>query len=215
MTRASPAPRGRVPVLHVVTDDAVLARARFVDGARAAMEVGGPHLALHLRGHATPGGRIFTLASELRSWAQSYGSLLVVNDRVDVALAAGLHAVQLGERSLPVADARRLLGPEVAVGASIHDPMGAAAAARDGSAWLFVGTLYSTPSHPEHPGAGCEALVRVAEAVKVPLVGIGGITVGRVAEVRDHGAHGVAVIRGVWNAPDPVRAVRDYLVALA
>lgn len=215
MTRSGPEPRPRVPVLHVVTDDAVLARAGFVDGARAAMEVGGAHLALHLRGPATPGGRIFALAAELLPWAAAYGSLLVVNDRVDVALAAGLQAVQLGERSLSVAQARRILPPGVAVGASVHDLPAAVAAARDGSTWLFVGTLYATPSHPTHPGSGTAALRDAAHRVEVPLVGIGGIGLSRVDEVRDAGAHGVAVIRGVWSAPDPVRAVRDYLVALA
>jgi thiamine-phosphate pyrophosphorylase len=215
MSPSGSGPPGSVPALHLVTDDAILARPDFRNQAFAALAAGGASLALHLRGPWTPGGKIFSFAELLRPGAEASGALLVVNDRVDVALAAGLQAVHLGERSLPVAEARRILGPGALVGASIHDPDAAAAAARDGSAWLFVGTLYSTPSHPHRPGRGGDAIRQVAAVVGVPLVGIGGVTVARVGEVLKAGAHGVAVIRGVWDAPDPTGAIGDYLVALA
>lgn len=215
MSRTGVAARWSVPVLHLVTDDAILAHPRFPDDACAALEAGGEAVALHLRGPWTPGGAIFTLAEALRPVAEAAGALLVVNDRVDVALAAGLGAVHLGERSLPVAEARRILGRRGVVGASVHDPVAAAAAVREGSAWLFVGTLFDTPSHPGRPGQGCDLIGRVAAASGVPLLGIGGVTVSRVREVLSAGAHGVAVIRGVWEAPDPAGAVGDYLGALA
>jgi thiamine-phosphate pyrophosphorylase len=208
-------PRQGVPVLHLVTDDGILARADFRERAFAALDAGGSSLALHLRGPSTAGGRMYAWAEEFRRRARPSGALVVVNDRVDVALAAGLEAVHLGGRSLPVVDARRILGPGVAVGASVHDPAAAAAAARDGSAWLFVGTVYATPSHPDRPGGGTDLVRRVAAETDVPLLGIGGVTVDRVGEVLAAGALGVAVIRGVWDAPDPAGAVGDYLVALA
>jgi len=206
--------RGSVPALHVVTDDAVLAHPRFRDAACAALEAGGEALALHLRGPRTGGGTMFAWAEELRPRAEAAGALLVINDRVDVALAAGLHAVHVGERSLSVAEARRILGDRAVVGASIHDPGAAASARLDGSAWLFVGTVYATPSHPHRPGQGCDLVRRVAAVSGVPLLGIGGVTVDRVGDVLGAGAHGVAVVRGVWEAPDPGEAVRDYLGAL-
>jgi thiamine-phosphate pyrophosphorylase len=206
---------GRVPVLHLVTDDAVLARSDFRACAGAAVEAGGAAVALHLRGPATPGGHIFALAADLRAVASSHGALLVVNDRVDVALAAGVDAVHLGERSLSVPEARMVLGPGARVGASVHDAERAALVAAEGSTWIFVGTLYATPTHPGRPGGGPDLVRGVARVAGAPLVGIGGVTPARVAEVRAAGAHGVAIVRGVWDAPDPARAVRDYLDALA
>ncbi|HSG08430.1 MAG TPA: thiamine phosphate synthase [Longimicrobiales bacterium] len=204
-----------VPGLHLVTDDAILARPHFRDQACAAMEAGGPALALHVRGPSTPARRLYSLVQELRDPAEASGTLLVVNDRVDIALAAALRGAHLGERSLPVAEARRILGAGVMVGSSVHDPSAAAAAAADGSAWLFVGTIFRTPSHPHRAGLGSGAIRQFAVAAHVPIIGIGGITVGHVGELRLAGAHGVAVIRGVWDAVDPARAVGDYLFSLA
>jgi thiamine-phosphate diphosphorylase len=214
MARTASEPTPGVPGLHLVTDDAILARPDFRDHACAVMEAGGPALALHVRGPSTPGRTLYSLVQELRDPAGASGTLLVVNDRVDIALAAGLRGAHLGERSLPVAEARRILGAGVMVGASVHDPAAASAAAADGSAWLFVGTLYRTPSHPDRAGLGSDAIRQFAAAAHVPIVGIGGITVAHVGEVRLAGAHGVAVIRGVWDAADPAGAVGDYLFAL-
>jgi len=214
MVRRTGVPRPGVPRLHVVTDDEVLARGDFRDSACAILEAGGPGVALHVRGPSTTGGRLHARVEELLATAGASGALLVVNDRVDVALASGLGAVHLGERSLAVADARRVLGAEVSIGASVHDVAGAATAVAEGSAWLFVGTIFRTPSHPDRPGRGSGFVGEVVGTTGVPVVGIGGITVARTGEVLGAGAHGVAVIRGVWSAADPVAAVHDYLVAL-
>lgn len=205
-----------VPPLHVVTDDALLADPAFAARARRVVEAGGAQLALHVRGPCSSGRVLFEAVEAIRTAAAAAGARVIVNDRVDVALAAGVRWVQLGSRSLPVGDAKGILGEEGRVGASTHTPEEAAEASGAGASWLVVGTLYATPSHGGLPGRGAAALVEAAAAAPgFPLVGIGGITPPRVAEVLAWGARGVAVIRGVWGAPDPEGAVRDYLQALS
>jgi len=205
-----------VPVLHVVTDDEVLARTGFLELAAALAEDGGSHMALHVRGPHADGGRLYDLTRALVEPVRGSGGLLVVNDRVDVALAAGAGAVQLGRRSLPPADARRILGADARLGVSTHDDMEAAEASGEGAHWIFAGTIYATPSHqgrvPRGPGAISSARAAVGG---VPVLAIGGITPERVATVCRAGAHGVAAIRGIWDAPSPRDALNRYLEALA
>ncbi|HEV2131732.1 MAG TPA: thiamine phosphate synthase, partial [Longimicrobiaceae bacterium] len=135
---------------------------------------------------------------------------LLINDRVDVALACGAHGVQLGARGLRAADARRLLGDRSLLGVSVHSSEEADAAA--GADFLLVGTLFPTASHPERKGAGTQLLRRLAN-LALSQIGIGGITTERVAEVRRAGAAGIAVLSGVWQAEEPGRAVEEYLRA--
>lgn len=208
-------PAERVPRLHVVTDSSTLERPHFVTLARAVLAAGGPGVALHVRGPATEGRTIHDLALALRGPAREAGALLLVNDRVDVALTAGLDGAHLGERSLPVAEARRLLGDERLIGASVHDGERARAAREEGANYAFVGTIFSTASHPGRAGIGVSEMAGIVRAAPgIPMLGIGGVSVVRVADVVRAGAHGVAVLGGVWSAPDPATAVSEYLVAL-
>ena len=201
----------RVPGLHVVTDDEVLADPRFTARARRLVEAHGDAIALHLRGPRTPPVRLLRLALDLRSPAVNTGARLLVNDRADVALAAGAHGVHLGKRSLPVAAARSLRHDWL-VGASVHDPDDLTdEAAAD---FLIVGTIWATPSHPGRPGAGVERVMEVVRRVAVPVVAIGGVTPDRVTAAVAAGAAGVAVLRGVWDAPDVAAAAAEYLRAL-
>ncbi len=126
------------------------------------MEAGGRRTALHVRGPHTDGGALFRLTRELLEVAATSGALLVVNDRVDVALAAGAGAVQLGRRSLPTTEARRILGPDARLGVSTHSDGEAAEAAADGAQWIFAGTIYDTPSHAESAARGPDAIVGAA-----------------------------------------------------
>jgi thiamine-phosphate diphosphorylase len=141
------------------------------------------------------------------------GSVLIVNDRVDLALGCGAAGVQLGGSSFPIAVARRLVGAERWIGASVHSVPEAAAAAAEGADFLLAGTLYATDSHPGFAGSGTGWL-RSAGAVGLPVIGIGGITPSRISEVLEAGAYGVAVIRGIWAADRPLEALRDYLTLL-
>ena len=204
----------RVPGLHVVTDDEVLADPRFTARARRLVEAHGDAIALHLRGPRTPPARLLRLGVDLRSATTEAGALLLVNGRADVALAAAADGVHLGQRSLPVAAARSLRHDWL-VGASVHDPDGLTDEAGEAAAdFLLVGTIWTTPSHPGRPGAGVERVAEVARRVAVPVVAIGGVTPERVASAVSAGAAGVAVLRGVWDSPDVVGAAAEYLRAL-
>lgn len=195
-----------------MTDDAVAARPDFVKAAREVLEAGASRVVLHLRSPGASGRRMFALAAELVPASRAAGARLLVNDRVDVALAAGADGVQLGRRSLCPADARRLLGPDAWIGASVRGGEEGAACVGGGADFLVVGTIYATPSHPGRAGAG-PGRIREMVGLGVPLVAIGGVTVDRVDEVRRAGAAGVAVIRGVWGAARPGTAIEEYLRA--
>jgi len=214
-----------IPKLHVVTDDEILARPDFEARARGVFEVFEARepadegvvrgsVALHIRGARTTGRRLTRLARILCERAAASGVLLVVNDRLDVALAVGAAGVHLGARSLPAAEARRLLGASRLLGVSVHGASEAEEAAKSGADYLFVGTLFETPSHPEAVARGPEFLGLVASRVDLPLVGIGGVTPERAVAVVASGGYGVAAMRGIWDAPSPQDAVKAYLDAV-
>jgi thiamine-phosphate pyrophosphorylase len=202
----------RIPLLHAVTDDAVVARPGFLERAGEVLAAGGEHVALHLRAPAASGRALHGLAARLAALAAGTGSLLLVNDRVDVALAAGAHGVQLGRRSLSVADVRTLVGRGMLIGASVHDGGEGREAAEAGADFLLAGAVYPTATHPGHPGGGLR-LIESVSALGSPVVAIGGVTPERAGELRRAGAAGMAMIRGVWDAPSPADAVQRTIEA--
>lgn len=204
-----------IPRLHLVTDDRILARSDFLPEAERLMVAARNALAFHLRGPHTRGRDLHRLALELRAVAAGVGTTFLVNDRVDVALAVEADGVHLGRRSLAPSAVRPLLrGERALVGSSCHDGPEAREAAGERADYLFVGAVYPTPSHPAAEGAGPGLVTEVRSAVSVPLLGIGGIKVDDVEELLEAGAYGVAVIRGIWDAADPVGALSAYLRAL-
>ncbi len=186
----------------------MLGRPDFEDRAVAVLGAGGSDVALHLRGPRTAGRRLFELALALLPAARDAGATLLVNDRVDVALAAGVDGVQLPGRGMRPRDARRLLGTDPLVGSSVHFAREGTDATADGADFLLVGTIHASASHPHLPAAGAELLRRIGDAV--PRIAIGGVTPGRAAELRGW-CEGVAVLRGVWGDAAPATAVHRYL----
>jgi len=141
--------------------------------------------------------------------------LLIVNDRVDVALAIGAAAIQRTSTSLSVKDTRRLVKNSMLIGASVHSLEQSIEAEMEGADWLTFGPVYDTPSKKVYgPPQGLAALERVAQSVNIPVIAIGGITPERVSEVRAAGAHGVAAISAILSAESPAEAVRRFLEAL-
>ena len=204
-----------LPRLHIVTDDAVLAAADFPARAEQLLAAGGARVALHVRGRHTTGARHFALAHELRAVASRHAAWLIVNDRVDVALAVGADGVQLGAASLSVKSVRALLGAGPTIGYSAHAAEEAASAVLNGADYALLGTIWETASHPGAPAAGTALLRATAGMTDAPLLGIGGVTPQRVGELHAEGAYGAAVLGGVWRAADPAIAVNEYLSAIA
>lgn len=177
------------------------------DVARAA--VAGGATALQLRDKESPGRALVATARRLVALANPAGVPVVVNDRVDVALAAGADGVHVGEDDLPVADARRLLGPERIVGASAGTVEAARRAEQEGADYLGVGPVFPTATKTDAGEAiGLDGLRKIVAAVRVPVVGIGGITVENAGQVVLAGAAGVAVVSAVAGADDMVEATR-------
>jgi len=210
MTSASVVPgRSLLPRLHAVTDERVARRGDLAELARELAAAAGAELACHARGRALSGLEHFALAVTL---AGSPPAQLFVNDRLDIALACGAAGVQLGEGSLAPADARRL-NPRWWIGVSVHDGGEAEAARMAGADYLLVGPVFRTATHPAREPLARETLRRVV-ALGVPVVAIGGVGPGRVAELRAAGVHGVAAIGALWGAPDPADAARRMLEEL-
>ena len=193
-----------LPVVHVITDDEVLRSPSFLTRAEAVLATLGPRGALHVRGHHTSARLLYDIAAALAPRASRAGALLVINDRLDIALTVGAGGVQVGERSFGVDDVRRV-APRLRVGESVHSP---AATRAD---WVLAGHVFDTPSHAAEDPRGVEFIRAVAGRAGVPVIAVGGVKVSDVEALQRAGAYGVAIIRGVWYAADSAQAARDYL----
>lgn len=138
---------------------------------------------------------------------------VIVNDRVDVAMAAGADGVQLGGSSLRVEDARRVAG-DLRLGASVHSVGEAEDATRQGADWLVLGTIYASRSHPGQAGAGPSLVEATRRRTDLPVVAIGGITHDNVADVLQAGAYGIAVISAILGSSSPRDAAVRFREAI-
>lgn len=186
-------------------------RGRALDEVVALAVEGGVNV-VQLREKDFSGGELYDLAIALRS-ALSGRALLIVNDRLDVALAAGADGVHLPEHSIPAASVWELAG-DLLVGRSVHSVEAAVRAAAAGVDYVQVGTVYETASKPGVPLGGIALVRAVAQAVRVPVVAVGGVMAERVPELVAAGADGVAVIGAILDADDPQRAARGLRRAL-
>jgi thiamine-phosphate pyrophosphorylase len=211
------------PKLHLVAGDEVVASGGFRILAEDLFARCGSSLAIHLRLRCSALD-LHEHALGLSHAAGIHGGWCVVNRRVDVALAAGARAVQLGHTAIGVVAAGRVVaaaGRELRLGASVHDVPAAVAAAADGANYLVLGTIFATPSHAGRRGSGPERVASSRQTLdaagfeSVPVIAIGGIDLPRAAEVKAAGAHGVAVQRAVWEAEDPVAASAELCAVLA
>lgn len=207
MGRARPEELARRLRLYVITDEALSAGRPAVEVVRAALAGGAT--AIQLRAKSWGGRRLVEEGRRLRAVTREAGALFIVNDRLDVALAVGADGVHLGQEDLPLADARRLAGPDFVIGISVDTEEEAAAAEAGGADYLGAGPAFPTTSKADAgPVLGPEGIGRIARRVRVPVVGIGGIGPGRAAPVVRAGAAGVAVISAVVGAPDVAAAAR-------
>jgi thiamine-phosphate pyrophosphorylase len=170
--------------------------------------------AVQLREKDLTGVELLDLARTLRDVTARHDAWLLVNDRVDVALAVEADGVHLPEAGLPPAAARRLVGPDRLVGVSTHSAESLDAAQAGGADFVFFGPVYDTP-HKRAWGApqGTAALAAACRRARVPVLAIGGVTAERVPELADAGAAGVAVIRALLDAADPAAATWKLLAA--
>lgn len=148
-------------------------------------------------------------AEALAARAREAGVLFIVNDRLDLALAAGADGVHLGQHDLPVRAARSVVGDRLLIGCSTNTVDEAQQAVSDGADYLGVGAIFPTSTKSDARPAGIARLREIRSAVDVPIVAIGGITASNASEALAAGAEMVAVITAIADAPDPVAATRD------
>lgn len=199
--------------LIVVTDPECGASRTIFDVVSAAVRAGAP--AIQVRDKAGDARDTLALAVRLLDVTRPAGALLFVNDRVDVALAAGADGVHVGDDDLPVEAVRRIAPAGFLIGRSVDDPEGARTAAAAGADYVGIGPVRPTPSKQDTgPVIGVEGVRRVCRAVDVPVVAIGGVDVAASEEIAAAGAAGVAVIRAVMRAEDPGRAAAELVRAV-
>lgn len=158
---------------------------------------------------------LFAMGLELRGLTHQHGAKLLINDRVDVALGVRADGVHLPQEGIPPSAVRKLVGPDLLIGASTHSLAEARDAETEGADFVVLGPVFETPSKLRYgPPVGIEALRQVARELSIPVFAIGGIDAGRVPEVLGAGAHGVAVISALLAADDPGTAARALLAAL-
>lgn len=179
---------------------------------------------VQLREKDLPGAELYRLARELRTITSKAGVPLLINDRIDVALAVRAHGVHLGARSIPVAEARRLLDPGALIGYSAHSLEEAEGAVLGGADFIFFAPVFEPGSKSAGPAQvpqGLPALWRVAAVVPVPVYGLGGMTPERTAAALNPPAGagsapaGVAVVSAIGDAGDVSAAARRFVEALA
>jgi thiamine-phosphate pyrophosphorylase len=199
----------------MVVTDRRLAGERPVPEIAAAALAGGAAM-IQLREKDLGGAALHALAAALVAAAKTHPrARILVNDRLDVAIAARAHGVHLPAAGLPIAAARAQAPARFLVGRSVHGVAEAREAAKAGADYLVCGPVFATPSKAAYGDPiGPEALRRTAEAVRVPVWAIGGITPENAATLRDLPIAGVAVIGAVMTAADPAAAVAALRAAL-
>ena len=198
--------------VYVVLDDSCLRPHRFAEAAAAAVD-GGATILQFRSGALSDAERLSALAS-IREAIRGRSVPLLVNDRVDLALASGAGGVHLGAGDVPVDIARRLLGEGAIIGATAHSREEAVLAEELGADYVSAGCIFRSATKPRLSPAGTGLIREIVDSVKIPVVAIGGVTPANAPAAVAAGAAGVACIRCVWESPDWRAAVAELAAAV-
>ncbi len=193
--------------IYLVTDDSWLNGRPLCDCVRQALD-GGVTLVQYRSKHKD-GGPMYAEAKRLKALCDAYGVPLIINDRVDLAMAVDAAGVHLGQDDLPCAAARGLLGEDYIIGVSAHNPEEALRAAADGADYLGCGAVFGSVTKQGVRELGLDGLRAIRRVNKLPMVGIGGITAAAYGDVLQTGADGAAIVSGILAADDITAAVRS------
>lgn len=199
-------------LLYAVTDRAWTGSQPLARQVEAALQNGAT--CLQLREKALDPAAFREEARQMALLCGRYGVPLIINDNVEVALACGAAGVHLGQQDMPIAQARRMAGPDLILGASAHTVQEALEAQAAGADYLGVGAVFSTSTKADASPLPLTTLREICAAVSIPVVAIGGITETNLLQLTGCGAAGVAVVSAIFGAPDP-GAATARLVQLA
>lgn len=192
--------------IYLVTDDGCLQGRALLDCVREALE-GGVTL-VQYRAKTASSAEMYNEALQLKALCDSFNVPLIINDRLDIAMAVGAAGVHLGQDDLPCAAARKILGEDYIIGVSAHNPVEAAEALQSGADYLGCGAVFGTATKADVKKLGTEGLAAICKAKGLPVVGIGGVTADNYREVRVAGADGAAIVSGILAQPDIRTTVR-------
>ena len=194
--------------LYLVTDASSVGNRRLTDVVAAAIQ--GGVTCVQLREKQLNTRDFVALALAFKDLLAPHQVSLVINDRIDVALACGAHGVHLGQSDMPVAQARRLLPPDVFIGWSVESMSDIASSALLLPDYLGVSPIFATPTKTDTQAPwGLEGLRAARSATSLPLVAIGGLHSGNALAVMDAGADGLAVVSAICAANDPCAAALE------
>lgn len=192
--------------IYLVTDDGCLQGRTLLDCVREALE-GGVTL-VQYRAKTASSAEMYAEALQLKALCNSFNVPLIINDRLDIAMAVGAAGVHLGQDDLPCAAARKILGEDYIIGVSAHNPAEAAEALESGADYLGCGAVFGTATKADVKKLGTDGLAAICKAKGLPVVGIGGVTADNYREVRAAGADGAAIVSGILAQPDIRATVR-------
>lgn len=199
--------------LYLVTNsDSFDTDDEFLDAVASALE-GGVDI-LQLREKHMSAKKIVGLGSKVRQLCLQYGTMFIVNDRVDIAKILEADGVHLGQDDLDVKSAREILGSNCIVGVSTHAPEQAQKAVEDGADYIGVGPVFETPTKAGRQAVGLDYAKWVVENIEIPSFAIGGIDGDNVSQVLDTGIGRVAVVRAIINSSSPEKAAKNFLEKL-
>ena len=197
--------------LYLVTDESCLVQRTLLNAVEEALDSG--VTLVQYRDKAGLGKNMLRKARELKALCHRYHVPLIINDRLDIALLSGADGVHLGQNDLPVAEARKLVGNDFIIGATAHSVQEALEAEAAGADYLGCGAVFSTNTKKDTVPLGLDGLKAIREAVKIPIVGIAGITAENYPQVLAAGADGAAVVSGILGAEDIAGTIKRFLLA--
>ena len=195
--------------LYLCTDRRLMTSPTIEASAESALR--GGTTVIQLREKDCSSREFYELGLRVKKITERYNAPLIINDRVDIALAVGAAGVHVGQGDLPCKVVREMIGPDMIVGVSAATLEEAVRAEEDGADYLGVGAMYATATKTDTRPVSMEELLKIRAAVKIPIVVIGGINKQTLGNFKGTGVDGLAVVSAIVAQPDPEAAARELL----
>ena len=195
--------------LYLCTDRRLMTSPTIEASVESALR--GGTTVIQLREKDCSSREFYELGLRVKKITERYNAPLIINDRVDIALAVGAAGVHVGQGDLPCKVVREIVGPDMIVGVSAATLDEAVQAEEDGADYLGVGAMYATATKTDTRPVSMEELLKIRAAVKIPIVVIGGINLQTLGNFKGTGVNGLAVVSAIVAQPDPEAAARELL----
>ena len=193
--------------LYLVTDQNLMSTESLPSAVEQAI-LGGCTM-VQLREKSGASLDFYNIAKEIKDLTDSYGIPLIINDRIDIALAVGARGVHVGQSDIPASIARKIIGDDMILGVSATTLAEAETAQRDGADYLGIGAMFPTDTKPDAFYVSAEELIKIRQAIRLPLVVIGGINKNNAPMMKKAGVDGLAVVSAIISQPDIKKAAEE------